>query len=44
MAEAPEMSGPSVIVAKDARGIATATINRPQVRNAIDDKIGRAHV
>ena len=33
------MSEPSVIVAKDARGIATVAINRPQVRNAIDDHV-----
>jgi methylglutaconyl-CoA hydratase len=33
------MSEPSVIVAKDARGVATVAINRPQVRNAIDDHV-----
>ena len=36
------MSGPSVIVAKDARGVATVAINRPQVRNAIDDTVIRS--
>jgi 1,4-dihydroxy-2-naphthoyl-CoA synthase len=36
------MSEPSVIVAKDARGIATVAINRPQVRNAIDDTVIRS--
>ena len=36
------MSEPSVIVAKDARGIATVAINRPQVRNAIDDAVIRS--
>ncbi|HET9246162.1 MAG TPA: enoyl-CoA hydratase-related protein, partial [Xanthobacteraceae bacterium] len=33
------MSEPSVIVTKDARGVATVAINRPQVRNAIDDNV-----
>ncbi|TMK22087.1 MAG: hypothetical protein E6G75_01575, partial [Alphaproteobacteria bacterium] len=37
-----EMSEPSVIVAKDARGVATVAINRPQVRNAIDDTVIRS--
>src|SRR2546423_13403059 len=37
-----EMSEPSVIVAKDARGVATVTINRPKVRNAIDDTVIRS--
>src|SRR6476646_11483936 len=36
------MSEPSVIVAKDARGVATVTINRPKVRNAIDDTVIRS--
>ena len=36
------MSEPSVIVAKDARGVATVAINRPQVRNAIDDTVIRS--
>ena len=29
------MSEAPVLIAKDARGIATVTINRPNVRNAI---------
>jgi methylglutaconyl-CoA hydratase len=33
------MSEPSVIVTKDARGVATVAINRPQVRNAIDGNV-----
>ena len=33
------MSEPSVIVTKDARGVATVAINRPQVRNAIESSI-----
>jgi methylglutaconyl-CoA hydratase len=33
------MSESSVLIAKDARGVATVTINRPKVRNAIDDNI-----
>src|ERR1700745_657399 len=37
-----ERSEPSVIVAKDARGVATVAINRPQVRNAIDDTVIRS--
>src|SRR6516164_4068267 len=36
------MSEPSVIVTKDARGVATVAINRPQVRNAIDDTVIRS--
>ena len=36
------MSEPSVIVAKDARGVATVAINRPRVRNAIDDTVIRS--
>src|SRR5258707_5298059 len=36
------MSEPSVIVAKDARGVATVAISRPQVRNAIDDTVIRS--
>src|SRR5260370_414677 len=36
------MSEPSVIVAKDARGVATVAIKRPQVRNAIDDTVIRS--
>ena len=36
------MSEPSVIVAKDARGVGTVAINRPQVRNAIDDTVIRS--
>src|SRR5499427_8993488 len=36
------MSGPSVIVAKEERGVATVAINRPQVRNAIDDTVLRS--
>jgi methylglutaconyl-CoA hydratase len=35
------MSEPSVLITKDARGVATITINRPQVRNAIDDNVIR---
>jgi methylglutaconyl-CoA hydratase len=38
---AAEMVESSVLVAKDARGVATITINRPKVRNAIDDTIIR---
>jgi len=30
-----------VLIAKDARGVATVTINRPNVRNAIDDTVIR---
>ncbi|MBV8423243.1 MAG: enoyl-CoA hydratase/isomerase family protein, partial [Hyphomicrobiales bacterium] len=37
-----EMSEPPVIVAKDARGVATVAINRPRVRNAIDDTVIRS--
>jgi methylglutaconyl-CoA hydratase len=33
------MSEPPVLIAKDARGVATVTINRPNVRNAIDDTV-----
>src|SRR5262245_20100952 len=33
------MSEACVLVAKDARGVATVAINRPQVRNAIDDNV-----
>ncbi len=33
------MSEAPVLIAKDARGIATVTINRPNVRNAIDDTV-----
>jgi methylglutaconyl-CoA hydratase len=36
------MSEPPVIVAKDARGVATVAINRPRVRNAIDDTVIRS--
>ncbi len=36
------MSEPSVVVAKDARGVTTVAINRPQVRNAIDDTVIRS--
>jgi methylglutaconyl-CoA hydratase len=36
------MNEPSVIVTKDARGVATVAINRPQVRNAIDDTVIRS--
>src|SRR5262249_57709088 len=35
------MSESSVLISKDARGVATVTINRPQVRNAIDDTVIR---
>src|SRR5215471_14966087 len=35
------MTEPSVLMSKDARGVATVTINRPQVRNAIDDNVIR---
>jgi methylglutaconyl-CoA hydratase len=35
------MSEPSVLITKDARGVATITINRPQVRNAIADNVIR---
>jgi methylglutaconyl-CoA hydratase len=35
------MSESSVLISKDARGVATVTINRPQVRNAIDDNVIR---
>jgi methylglutaconyl-CoA hydratase len=33
------MSESSVLITKDARGVATVAINRPQVRNAIDDHV-----
>src|SRR5258708_14436426 len=33
------MSESPVLIAKDARGVATVTINRPKVRNAIDDTV-----
>ncbi len=33
------MSESSVLVTKDARGVATVTIDRPKVRNAIDDSV-----
>ncbi len=33
------MSEAPVLIAKDARGVATVTINRPNVRNAIDDTV-----
>src|SRR5262249_1599304 len=39
MAETYEMSEPPVLITKDARGVATVAINRPQVRNAIDDHV-----
>src|SRR5262245_38408799 len=35
------MSESPVLVAMDARGVATVTINRPNVRNAIDDTVIR---
>jgi methylglutaconyl-CoA hydratase len=35
------MSESSVLISKDARGVATVTINRAQVRNAIDDNVIR---
>ena len=35
------MSESPVLIAKDARGVATVTINRPKVRNAIDDTVIR---
>ena len=35
------MSESSVLVTKDARGVATVTIDRPKVRNAIDDNVIR---
>src|SRR5205823_6592905 len=35
------MSEVPVLIAKDARGVATVTINRPNVRNAIDDTVIR---
>ena len=35
------MTDPSVLVTKDARGVATVTIDRPKVRNAIDDNVIR---
>src|SRR6266566_8950528 len=34
-----EMSESPVLITKDARGVATVAINRPQVRNAIDDHV-----
>src|SRR5204862_459581 len=33
------MSEAPVLIAKDAHGVATVTINRPNVRNAIDDTV-----
>jgi methylglutaconyl-CoA hydratase len=36
------MSESSVLISKDSRGVATVTINRPQVRNAIDDTVIRS--
>ena len=36
------MSESTVLITKDARGVATATINRPKVRNAIDDTVIRS--
>jgi methylglutaconyl-CoA hydratase len=36
------MSESTVLISKDARGVATVTINRPQVRNAIDDTVIRS--
>jgi methylglutaconyl-CoA hydratase len=41
IAEIHEMSESSVLVTKDARGVATVTIDRPKVRNAIDDNVIR---
>jgi methylglutaconyl-CoA hydratase len=35
------MTESSVLIGKDTRGVATVTINRPQVRNAIDDNVIR---
>src|SRR5260370_23345769 len=35
------MSESPVLIAKDARGVATVTINRPKGRNAIDDSVIR---
>jgi len=39
MTASRESAESSILVAKDARGVATVTINRPHVRNAIDDKV-----
>ena len=39
MTETYEMSESPVLITKDARGVATIAINRPQVRNAIDDRV-----
>src|SRR5215468_373849 len=39
MTETYEMSESPVLITKDARGVATVAINRPQVRNAIDDSV-----
>src|SRR6266436_2195516 len=36
-----DMSESPVLIAKDARGVATVAINRPKVRNAIDDTVIR---
>ena len=36
------MSESCVLISKDARGVATVAINRPQVRNAIDDTVIRS--
>jgi methylglutaconyl-CoA hydratase len=36
------MSESTVLISKDARGVATVTINRPKVRNAIDDTVIRS--
>jgi len=36
------MSESTILITKDARGIVTVTINRPKVRNAIDDTVIRS--
>jgi methylglutaconyl-CoA hydratase len=36
------MSESTVLISKDARGVVTVTINRPKVRNAIDDTVIRS--
>jgi methylglutaconyl-CoA hydratase len=33
------MSEPSILVDKDARGVATVTLNRPAIHNAFDDRL-----
>ena len=41
MVATDEMTGTPVLIEKDERGVATVTINRPKVRNAINDEVIR---